>query len=226
MKALDIIETDPSLNVIIASVSMPMRSGWDILKYAKQNQKTHYIPVIMTADSVDGESVLNGYKMGAADFIVKPFSETIVIEKIRKVLLSIKPTVLIVDDEPEILSLLKQIIELNNFGVFTALSAEEGLDILDRSYIHAIVSDIILPGMTGVELMAVVKEKRRDLPVILITGHSGRFTPKYVMESGADGYFTKPFNTMDLIRKLKQIMPNYFQRSEATSAEINIRKGF
>jgi DNA-binding NtrC family response regulator len=167
----------------------------------------------MTSDEIDHDTVMRCFKMGANDIITKPFIEETVIEKIKKVLALKKPTVLVVDDEKDILDILKNIMEIEKFKVFTALSAEEGLEILEENEIDAVVSDINFPGMSGVELMGIVKEKYEKIPVILITGYSHRYTPKFAKEAGADGFFNKPFKNTDLIRKLKQVMPNHFMRT-------------
>lgn len=213
IKALELLETNPSIDLVLASISMPMRSGWDILNHIKQDQKLYYVPVIMTSGEIDHDTVVNCFKMGANDIIAKPFTENTVIEKIQKVLALKKPTVLVIDDEKDILDILKQVIELEKFKVFTALSVEEGLEILEKNEIDAIISDINFPRMSGVELLEIVKEKYEKIPVILITGYSNRYTPKFAKEAGADGFFNKPFKNTDLIRKLKQVMPNHFRRA-------------
>ncbi len=213
IKALELLETNPSIDLVLASISMPMRSGWDILNHIKQDQKLYYVPVIMTSGEIDHDTVVHCFKMGANDIIAKPFTENTVIEKIQKVLALKKPTVLVIDDEKDILDILKQVIELEKFKVFTALSVEEGLEILEKNEIDAIISDINFPRMSGVELLEIVKEKYEKIPVILITGYSNRYTPKFAKEAGADGFFNKPFKNTDLIRKLKQVMPNHFRRA-------------
>ena len=212
IKALEILESGTSIDLVLSSITMPMRSGWDILKHIKRDQKLFYIPVIITFDNIDQETALRCLKMGASDIITKPFTEATVIDKIQKVLKLRKPTVLVVDDEKEVLDLIRQIVEMEKFKAITALSVEEGLEILKQQSVDAVVSDINLPGMTGVDLLKSVQENHKDLPVILITGFSKHYTPKFAMDLGASGFFYKPFKNVDLIRKLKQVMPNHFQR--------------
>lgn len=212
-KALELLDSNPSIDLVITSISMPMRSGWDILQHVKKDQKLYYIPVIMTADEIDHETVLRCFRLGANDIITRPFSEEIVIEKVRKTMTLRKPTVLIVDDEKEILDLLKQVVELEKFKVLTALSVEEGLEILENEGIDAIVSDINFPRMSGLELLEIVKKKYEKIPVILMTGFGGQYTPKFAMDAGADAFFNKPFKNTDLLRKLRQVIPSQFQRT-------------
>lgn len=213
IKAIESLSNNPTIDLVLASISMQMRSGLDILQHVKKDQKLFYIPVIMTADEIDHETALKCFNLGANDIITKPFAADTVMEKIHKLLTMKKPTVLIVDDEKEILDLLKQVVELENFKVITSLKVEDALQSVEENRIDAIISDINFPGMTGIDLLETVKKNHDDIPVILITGYSNRYTPKFAVEAGADGFFNKPFKNTDLIRKLKQLMPNHFQRT-------------
>ena len=213
IKAIESLSNNPTIDLVLASISMQMRSGLDILQHVKKDQKLFYIPVIMSADEIDHETALKCFNLGANDIITKPFAADTVMEKIHKLLTMKKPTVLIVDDEKDILDLLKQVVELENFKVTTSLKVEDALQIVEKDKIDAIISDINFPGMTGIDLLESVKRQHDDIPVILITGYSNRYTPKFAAEAGADGFFNKPFKNTDLIRKLKQLMPNHFQRT-------------
>ena len=205
-KAIELLESDPLIDLIIAEISIPARAGLDLLRYVRRNQKFQYIPFVITSDGLDQENILKYVRLGVNEIITRPFEEVVFIAKIEKSLSNGKRAVLIVDDEKEILDLLKHLIELERFKVHTALDAEQALDLLKENMVHAVVSDIILPGMSGFELMAAIKEKKKNLPVILITGHGGEFTPERALEAGADGYFIKPFRNVDLTRKLRQVI--------------------
>lgn len=207
-KAIELIEAEPSIDLVLASISMPERSGLEFLQYVKNSQKLYSIPVIMTSGIVDQETVVRSAALGASKILTRPFEEKIVLSKVEEALSNGKHSVLVVDDEEEILEFLKYVIELERFKVFTASSAEEALEILKTNRVNAVVSDIMLPQMSGFDLMHVVKEKNENTPVILITAYGGQYTPKVAIEAGADGYLLKPFKNVDLIRKLRQLMPD------------------
>ncbi|MEE9554285.1 MAG: response regulator [candidate division Zixibacteria bacterium] len=211
-KALGFLDSDSTINLIITSVTMSVQSGWDILRYVKQDQKLYYLPIIMTSDEFTREDVVRCAKYRVDEVISKPFAEDVVIGKVRKAISRGKPTVLIVDDEKGIVNILKYVIELEKITVLTANNAEDGMKILENSSVDAIISDIMLPGMTGVEFMTKAKEKYDNIPVVLITGWSGNSGSDLAKEKLADGYFRKPFNNRELVSKLKQVMPNQFQR--------------
>jgi DNA-binding response OmpR family regulator len=130
-------------------------------------------------------------------------------KKILKALNNGRRQILVVDDEPNILSILKEFMELERYKVTTALNAEEGLSLLRQQNFHAVVTDLMLPGMNGLEFMERVKKRYGHIPVVLITGYAGQFTPDHAIEQGADGYFKKPFNNKELIRTLEAILQKY-----------------
>ena len=127
----------------------------------------------------------------------------------KRIKISGKRIVLIVDDEPEILNLLKNVLEIERFKVLTAESAEKALEVLTENKVHAIVSDILLPGITGIDLLVAIKQQYEHTPVILITGYSGKFTPQHAISAGADGYFKKPFRNLELVQTLRQVIQEY-----------------
>jgi len=137
-----------------------------------------------------------------------PPDERIFSEKINDTLANGKRTVLLIDDEPEILDILQMTMELGRFKVLTAGSAEEGFELFQNNVVHAVVTDVLLPGMTGLELMVSLKEENENVPVILITGHCGKYTPEQAIAEGADGYFTKPFKNIELLNTLRKTISN------------------
>lgn len=205
-KATELIEAEPSIDLVMASISMHGGSGLELMQHIMKSEKLHDIPVIMTSGTVDHEGKDHCANMGSSEILVRPYEENIVLAKVKEALSKGKRSVLVIDDEEEILVLLKYVIEVERFKVFTASSAEDGLDILKANRVNAVVSDIELPGMSGFDMMNIVKEKYETIPVILITAYGGQFTPEVAMEAGADGYFLKPFKNIDLIRKLRQLI--------------------
>lgn len=70
---------------------------------------------------------------------------------------------------------------------------------------HAVISDVLLPGISGFDLMVKIKQKDKNLPVILITDYEGENVLKEAEAAGADGYYKKPFDNRILINRLKQV---------------------
>ena len=120
-----------------------------------------------------------------------------------------KPYILVVDDEPDVQFLFKQRfrreirkeeIEFNFF-----LSAGEVIDYLstnDNIDIVLILSDINMPGMNGLELLKIIKEKTPEQKVFMITAYSDEHNYKTAVEYGADDYLTKPLDFSGLKEKI------------------------
>jgi putative two-component system response regulator len=101
--------------------------------------------------------------------------------------------VLVIDDEHVIRMLVMEILEAAGHEVTGAESAERALTLLDREDFDLVVSDVVMPGLSGLELLEVVRARRASLPVILITGAGTYDTLSQALTRGAAGLVTKPF---------------------------------
>lgn len=107
-------------------------------------------------------------------------------------------SVLIVDDERSMRDFLKILLEKERHKVFIAENGKRALDILENQEVDVIVSDIRMPGMTGIELLETVKGENPDLPVIMITAFASPDDAVLAMKNGAFDYITKPFNVDEI----------------------------
>jgi len=120
-----------------------------------------------------------------------------------------RPRILVVDDEP-----LKRItlqIELSEHGyeVFEAADAETARRIFDSRPIDVVVTDVRMPGMSGLELLTYVKRLHPEVEVILMTAYATVDTAVLAIKRGAYDYITKPFTTQDLLLKLDQLFATH-----------------
>ena len=107
--------------------------------------------------------------------------------------------VLVVDDEPDVETLFRQQfrreMRQEHYALDFALSGRAALDILDSHIgeeIILLVSDINMPGMTGLELLSVFKQRRPDLSVFMISAYGDQDTIATALECGANRFLTKP----------------------------------
>ena len=108
--------------------------------------------------------------------------------------------VLIVDDEVGILDTMKMTFITDNYGVFTAETAEKALEILKRENLMVMFLDLKLPGMNGIDLCRRIRKENQIAIIHAITGYSGLFNLLECREAGFDDYFIKPFN-LDVVLK-------------------------
>ena len=119
-------------------------------------------------------------------------------------------SVLICDDEPDIVSALKIYLTSPDMKIFTAGYGREALDILEREEIHLILMDIMMPVMDGISAMVKIREKS-NVPVILLTAKSEDSDKILGLNVGADDYVTKPFNPAEVIARVRSCLRRYLQ---------------
>jgi DNA-binding response OmpR family regulator len=108
--------------------------------------------------------------------------------------------ILIVDDEVGILNTMKMTFIMDNYGVFTAETAEKALEILKKENLMVMFLDLKLPGMNGIDLCRRIRRENQIAIIHAITGYSGLFNLFECREAGFDDYFIKPFN-LDVVLK-------------------------
>ena len=100
--------------------------------------------------------------------------------------------VLLVDDDPGVLFTLAELLTERGHAVTTATSATQALTLLDD--VDAVLTDLSMPGMTGLELVSAVRGRDPNLPVVLLTAHGSERVAVAAIKGGAFDYLTKPFD--------------------------------
>lgn len=107
--------------------------------------------------------------------------------------------ILVVDDEQVVLDSVKKHLRKEDYNLVFALSARDGLDMLDKSVPDIILTDLMMPEIDGLELMKIVKNKYPHIPIIMITGYATINTALQATQLGAFDYIAKPFTRSELI---------------------------
>jgi len=128
-------------------------------------------------------------------------------------------SVLVVDDEPALREVLSLRIEDWGYQVTTAADAHDAERLIEESPPDLVLSDVVLPGTSGVELLKRLKHRDDSLPVILITAHGNVDAAVDAMKAGATDFLTKPLNYTAL-RDLLQRMADDLRRREQTTALV------
>lgn len=119
-----------------------------------------------------------------------------------------KRTILAVDDEIHILELLKYNLEANGYHVKTVETGEQALEILKNEKIDAVLLDLMLPQIDGLEVLRQIRttEKIKKMPVIMLTAKGDEFDRVLGLEMGADDYISKPFSIRELQARVKALL--------------------
>ncbi len=116
-------------------------------------------------------------------------------------------TVLVVDDEEDILHAIADALEREGIVAHRALNGKQALEILKRQgrNIHIMITDILMPDISGVELLLMAKEINPDIKVIVITAYGSEDVRREVYSKGAIAYLEKPFDIAELIKKVEEL---------------------
>jgi DNA-binding response OmpR family regulator len=118
--------------------------------------------------------------------------------------------ILAIDDEPEILNIIKECLEMEGFQVLTAPGAKEGIKLYEErgSEIGVVLLDYLMPDMTGDLVFECLRQKNPDVRVILLTGCEDSVARK-MFETGLRGLMQKPFYIDDLVNRVREELNLY-----------------
>jgi putative two-component system response regulator len=108
--------------------------------------------------------------------------------------------ILVIDDEPVLRELMREMLEQAGYDVAGAEDAEHALALLEDEKIGLVVCDILMPGLTGIELLETVHRQQPNLPVLLVTGADTHAHLAAALAGGAAGLVAKPFSSAELVR--------------------------
>lgn len=130
--------------------------------------------------------------------------------------------ILIADDEPDIPSLAKTILEKNGFRVVTVSDGQEALRMVEAEMPDLILLDVVMPGKSGLEVCKILKTqvKTKQIPVAMFTALGRDVDRKLGAETGAEGHFTKPFTSEGLSTEIRKHLDH--ARAEKFSRQLGI----
>ncbi|MCE5312711.1 MAG: sigma-54 dependent transcriptional regulator [Nitrospiraceae bacterium] len=128
--------------------------------------------------------------------------------------------ILIVEDEATLASSLKRVFQKEGYEVTTAGSAEDGLSLLEEGFYDLVISDIVLPGISGIEFLKRIRERQPELPVIIITAYGSMETAVEALRAGAYDYVVKPV----LHEEIKQIISNALKQNALKTENLILKK--
>ena len=115
------------------------------------------------------------------------------------------PRLLLVDDDVSLAAMLREFLELQGFSVDVLHNAEDGLARIDADPPDLLVLDVMLPGMSGFEALKELRS-RHELPVVMLTARGEESERILGLMGGADDYLPKPFNTRELIARIRAVL--------------------
>jgi two-component system alkaline phosphatase synthesis response regulator PhoP len=117
-----------------------------------------------------------------------------------------KPSILIVDDEENLLEALKLNLELEGYEISTAADGAEALRKVDQEYFDLIVLDVMLPELDGISVCENIRIKNLDMPILMLSAKTSSADRVMGLKKGADDYLTKPFNLEELLLRVRKLI--------------------
>ncbi len=120
-----------------------------------------------------------------------------------------KKKILVVDDEKDVVELIKARLEANNYEVLTSVSGKEGLEKVKTGQPDLILLDIMMPEMDGFEVLRKLRDMRlkketKNIPVVMLTAKGELASMSRARELGSSDYFVKPFDSEELLRYIRR----------------------
>src|SRR5947209_15404918 len=131
---------------------------------------------------------------------------------------------LVVDDEPKIVRLVRTYLEREGFAVVTAGDGRAALTAVGESKPRLIVLDIMLPELDGLALMRILRE-RSEVPIVLLSARGSTADRVYGIHEGADDYLVKPFSPAELVVRVKAVLRRTERSAERPKDRGTIRHG-
>jgi DNA-binding NtrC family response regulator len=207
-EALTLLETE-KLDLVITDVRMPKMNGLFLLKNIKN--RNPLLPVLIITGYNFAYTKDQAMESGADGFLAKPFRIGKIEELMRKAL-GIKTTtrekpyrlkkILVVDDDDQLRNMLLEVLGSLDYFPIGVEDGEKALNQLRIQDFDLVVSDIRMPKMDGLTLLASIKQIAPGLPVVMITGFPSACPAQKAMQEGADGYLAKPFR----IERIDELM--------------------
>lgn len=138
--------------------------------------------------------------------------------------MTVKETMLIVDDAPATLEVLQRNLSLKGYHVHTALGVSEALRILDSTRIDLVVTDLKMPDANGLELVRHIRENMRDVEVMMITGYATIEKAVEAVKAGAEEFLPKPFTDEELFCAVERSLDKLRRRRAGQgSLDLSLR---
>jgi CheY-like chemotaxis protein len=223
-KAVELARRDPQPDLILLDIKMPGMDGYSTLSALKTDPVTADIPVIFVTALADTTDEARGLALGAADYITKPVSPSLLRTRVRSqielkryrshpALFDVQarddpsraPSLLVVDDVPENIHELLEALK-DRYRILVASDGIKALEIVEGPHPPDLVLlDIVMPGMDGYEVCRRIKATERGnwIPVIFVTVVDAPEDKVRGFELGAADYITKPFDIAEVEARVR-----------------------
>jgi PAS domain S-box-containing protein len=192
-------------DLITMDIQMPDISGFDVTAVLKNDEETRDIPVLIVSVIEDKEKA---YKLGANDYLTKPFTKEKLIAKVNQLLIGTKKTILVVDDDKSLVKSIKYNLKHRGYSTHVAYDGRQALEMVAKHAPDLILLDIIMPNMNGYEVIKALKSRPEtsEIRIVLMTGIEIEGGRAKAISAGATEYVPKASGLKKLYETIDHIL--------------------
>ncbi len=190
-------------DLIVLDKGLPGMTGSEVLREIRKLSRE--VRVIVLTGYLDAESEREYHALGISEFLSKTISLDSLLKVIGRELANMMigvpastpppaAKILVVDDDPNIQSVLRTFLQSKGFQIESAFNGQEALGILERFHPQLVLMDIHMPVMNGIETLQRIKQSSHQTAVMMISANKDKESMRRCMELGACDFFLKPFN--------------------------------
>ncbi|MBF0501403.1 MAG: response regulator [Candidatus Riflebacteria bacterium] len=199
-----------TIDILIVDVNLPDMDGLEILRLAKETRPN--CEAVVVTGYGNREIAVRSLRRGAIDYIEKPID----LDELRAALgraqerlvdresIPFSSTILVIDDEEATGKALKRALEKENFEVFYASNGINALSIIEHHKVDVVITDLLMAGMDGIEVILKAKRLYRDIEGILVTGHKDEESAIRALRAEIIDYISEPIDFDDLLLSVKK----------------------
>jgi len=216
------VATKETPDIILLDVTMPVMDGVEMLTKLKADPALKAIPVIMLTAEGGKDNVLKIAKIGVRDYIVKPFKEDLLVQKVGRII-DLKPisdsptkaksifdsaTLLVVEDKPAILAQIQEGLKHTPWKVQGVTTTGEAIDFCGRNPVDLLMISLSLPDDTALTLFRVLRAnlKTKYTPIFGLVVKTDAVSQQQALQAGFTGIATKPIDIGELESKIARAM--------------------
>ncbi len=137
-----------------------------------------------------------------------------------------KKTILVIDDDIEIIELLKMFLDLEGYAVVSSANGMDGIKMAEsNNSIDLVILDVGLPDISGQQVCKIIRQKT-DIPIIMLSANDSVSDKVICLEYGADDYITKPFENMELMARIKAVLRRFESNHELLDNNTDESRNF
>jgi two-component system, OmpR family, KDP operon response regulator KdpE len=130
--------------------------------------------------------------------------------------------ILVIDDNPQMQKLVTANLQARSYGVQVASSGEEALNVFKIGKFDLVLLDLILPGISGIEVCNWIRQQS-DVPIVVLSAREDEDMKVHALDAGADDYITKPFSQEEMMARVRAVLRRANTNSSGKKAEIQIK---